>query len=133
MLTTAERLLSSDHRLHLLCDEEGAAGILKVATKHLFYVVCSINVASIIPSHLAWIQDREGAYIELDALCVMDFYVSSRCQRQGVGIKLFNIMLKAEGKEAKSLAFDKPSSKMLPFLTKHFNLTSFVEQPNRFV
>ena len=38
-------------------------------------------------------QDHKGAYLELDPLCVMDFYVASRSQRSGVGLKLFNMMV----------------------------------------
>ena len=38
-----------------------------------------------------------------------------------------------EGVQAKDLAYDRPSAKMLPFLAKHFGLHDFIEQPNRFV
>ena len=137
VLTTAEKLSASDH-LYMLCDEEGASGIIKVAFKHLFYVVrhCYLEPAAGTSSELLLhiLQDRTGAYLEVDPLCVMDFYVSSRCQRRGVGIRLFKIMLEMEQvADPSKLAFDRPSSNMLPFLAKHFNLVDFVEQPNRFV
>ena len=30
---------------------------------------------------------------EIDPLCVLDFYVSEACQRQGIGSRLFEVML----------------------------------------
>ncbi len=41
--------------------------------------------------------------------------------------------LQVERVEPRQLGYDRPSSKMLPFLRKHFGLESFVIQPNRFV
>ena len=76
-------------------------GLLTVGRKHLYY----------------W--HRGGGTKQLDPLCVLDFYVSGRAQRAGYGFKLFEAMLAAEGREARSLAYDRPSPKMLPYLSKH--------------
>ena len=46
---------------------------------------------------------------------------------------MFEAMLVAEGREARSLAYDRPSPKMLPFLRKHYGLIDYNEQPNNFV
>jgi len=46
---------------------------------------------------------------------------------------LFEAMLVAEDREARSLAYDRPSPKMLPFLRKHYGLRDYNEQPNNFV
>ena len=116
-ITSAQKLGASDHRLYLQCDERGVpTGFIKVGTKHLFYMTSC------------------GAYVELDPLCVLDFYVCGTQQRRGLGIALFRIMLEREGgPEPKDLAYDRPSPKLLPFLRKHFGLSDFFEQPNRYV
>ena len=90
-------------------------GLLTVGRKHLYY----------------W--HRGGGTKQLDPLCVLDFYVSDRAQRSGHGFTLFEAMLAAEGREARSLAYDRPSPKMLPFLRKHYGLIDYNEQPNNFV
>ncbi|CAN0081549.1 unnamed protein product [Heterosigma akashiwo] len=71
--------------------------------------------------------------VEIDALCLLDFYIFESAQRAGLGIRLFNHMLEAEGIEARKMAYDRPSPKLLPFLKKHFELHDFIPQPNRFV
>ncbi|KAJ1449577.1 alpha-tubulin N-acetyltransferase, partial [Pelagophyceae sp. CCMP2097] len=90
-------------------------GLLKVGPKHLYY----------------WRKD--GAQVEVDALCVLDFYVVEVEQRSGVGRRLFDAALAREQVEARSLAYDKPSAKMLPFLKKHYALDAHAPQPNNFV
>ena len=62
-----------------------------------------------------------------------DFYVHESVQRQGVGIKLFETMIQNEKTEAKNLAYDRPSQKLLYFLKKHYQLSSFIPQNNNFV
>lgn len=70
----------------------------------------------------------------MDPLCVLDFYVDERCQRQGVGLALFNAMLKAyDGASPASFAYDRPSPLLYAFLRKHAALTEFFPQPNNFV
>jgi hypothetical protein len=41
--------------------------------------------------------------------------------------------LQKEGLEAHQVAYDKPSSRLLPFLAKHFNLVTYSPQSNHFV
>jgi len=113
-LTTAAKLVEAPgQRLYLLHERGSVAGLVKVGEKHLYY----------------W--RRGGGTVELDPVCVLDFYVSA--QRAGRGRALFDAMARAERRDAKSLAYDRPSPKMLPFLKRHFGLADYVEQPNNFV
>ena len=116
-ITSAQKICGSDHRIYVHSNASGTPlGFVKVGVKHLFYMT------------------PRGAYIELDPLCVLDFYVVETEQRKGLGIKLFNYMMKCEGGVVpKDLAYDRPSPKLLPFLRKHFGLVNFFDQPNRYV
>ena len=42
-------------------------------------------------------------------------------------------MLKLEGVEPRSLAYDRPSIKLKSFLAKHYNLRNYVNQNNNYV
>ena len=78
-------------------------------------------------------RNRSGAYIEMNPLSVLDFYVHESVQRGGHGKQLFEKMLKNEGVEPRKLAYDRPSPKLKGFLAKHYNLKDFVTQNNNFV
>ena len=110
-----ERSLGEQRRCYVLRERSKVLGLLTIGRKHLYY----------------W--HRGGGTKQLDPLCVLDFYVSDKAQRAGYGLKLFEAMLAAEGREARSLAYDRPSPKMLPFLRKHYGLADYNEQPNNFV
>ena len=60
--------------------------------------------------------------LQVNALCVLDFYVSESCQRSGVGHQLFRAMLEHHDVQAEQLAYDRPSPKLLSFIVI---LTSF--------
>jgi alpha-tubulin N-acetyltransferase 1 len=47
--------------------------------------------------------------------------------------ELFQKMLLREGKDASQLAYDRPSTKLLGFLRKHYGLSNFIPQNNNFV
>jgi alpha-tubulin N-acetyltransferase 1 len=49
-------------------------------------------------------------------------------QRQGVGLKLFEHFLAAERQSPARLAYDRPSPKLLGFVSKHYGLKSFTPQ-----
>eukprot|EP00040_Diaphanoeca_grandis_P003763 m.25819 g.25819 ORF g.25819 m.25819 type:complete len:275 (-) comp15178_c0_seq1:243-1067(-) len=119
IITTATRLLHSDHRLYCLRKVEGskmiALGFIKVGTKKLF------------------LYDSAGKIHEIETTCVLDFYVHESCQRTGYGKNLFDYMLEAESKQAWQLPIDRPSEKFLNFLKKHFNLRSYTPQSNKYV
>jgi len=71
--------------------------------------------------------------VEIKPLCVLDFYVHESCQRNGIGKVLFEKMLVEEGVEARRLAYDRPSPKLIGFLAKHYSLTSYRPQANNYV
>ena len=66
-------------------------------------------------------------------MCVLDFYVDESLQRSGFGKMLFDYMLEnMNNMQPCKLAYDRPSPKLLPFLSKHYNLNAPDLQPNRF-
>ncbi|XP_078422869.1 alpha-tubulin N-acetyltransferase 1 isoform X1 [Cetorhinus maximus] len=120
-ITNALRMQSNRHRLYLLKDGhanhgKGATiGFLKVGHKKLF------------------VLDGRGAHNEMEPLCVLDFYVHVSLQRHGYGKELFDYMIQYEGIKPHHLAIDRPSSKFLCFLRKHYGLAATIPQVNNFV
>ncbi|XP_059826838.1 alpha-tubulin N-acetyltransferase 1 [Hypanus sabinus] len=120
-ITNASRMQMNRHRLYILKDTvanhgKGAAiGFLKVGNKKLF------------------VLDGQGAHNEMEPLCVLDFYVHVSLQRHGYGKELFDYMIQYEGVKPYHLAIDRPSSKFLSFLRKHYGLSATIPQVNNFV
>lgn len=90
-------------------------GLLKVGTKNLY------------------VFDENGETKQVPAQCVLDFYIHESRQRAGLGREMFELMLQRENVEARKLAIDRPSDKLIAFLRKHygkesiqFNLTRFI-------
>ncbi|RMX63140.1 hypothetical protein DD238_007468 [Peronospora effusa] len=69
----------------------------------------------------------------MDPLCVLDFYVDEAWQHCGVGLQLFQHLLKEKNITPAQLAYDRPSPKLFAFLKKHADLTKYFPQPNHFV
>lgn len=119
IITSAERLLNSNHRLYLLRDLRAPGcnvlGLIKVGEKKLF------------------LHDEMSRMHEKTPLCVLDFYVHESCQRTGLGKLLFDYMTVVESVEPSELAIDRPSHKFLSFLGRHFGLNAPLEQANNFV
>ncbi|KAK1804893.1 hypothetical protein P4O66_019276 [Electrophorus voltai] len=92
-----------------------AVGYLKVGYKKLFLL------------------DQQGAHVETEPQCVLDFYVTESMQRHGYGLELFHFMLEHKKVKPEQMAYDRPSSKFLAFLEKHFGLKHSVPQVNNFV
>lgn len=38
-----------------------------------------------------FVRDKDGAYLNIKPLCILDFYVHESCQRQGIGLRLFEV------------------------------------------
>ncbi|KAK9830669.1 hypothetical protein WJX74_001612 [Apatococcus lobatus] len=118
-VTDFGRLCSSDHILYLLLDATPVRGLvlggIKIGRKNLF------------------IRDHEGTYLNIKPLCVLDFYVHESFQRQGIGLRLFEEVLKYQSTTAGALAYDRPSNKLLNFLSKHYGLCSYLPQSNNFI
>lgn len=112
-------------RIYLLLEGNVALGFLKVGTKRLF----------VAPPPWA-MADRYGvqdALQEINPACALDFYVHESCQRGGFGRLIFDEMLQMEGLQPAELAYDRPSSKLICFLGKHFGLVKYRPQNNNFV
>lgn len=120
-ITSASKLQSQKHELYLMKDGErsggrgAVVGFLKVGFKKLFLL------------------DRQGVHIEAEPLCILDFYISENMQRHGYGLQLFDFMLQHKHVEPVLMAYDRPSPKLLSFLSKHYNLTQSIPQVNNFV
>ena len=71
--------------------------------------------------------------MEINPLCVLDFYTYESCQRKGYGKIMFNEMLSREKIEPKKMGFDRPSEKFLNFLNKYYGLNDYVPQNNNYV
>mmetsp|Transcript_38145 Transcript_38145/g.105082 ORF Transcript_38145/g.105082 Transcript_38145/m.105082 type:complete len:280 (-) Transcript_38145:162-1001(-) len=116
-----------DQRVYLLVDGNVALGFLKVGKKRLF--VEGPPAAS----SRERFADVQGAFREIEPLCALDFYVHERCQRTGHGRQLFDSMLKREQTSPAHLGYDRPSPKLLSFLSRHYGLDQFRPQSNNFV
>lgn len=120
-ITSAQRLSQSKHRLYIKKDQDAnngngtVVGLLKVGNKKLF------------------IYDHHGNQLEMEPLCVLDFYIHESCQRKGSGKQLFEYMLRMENADPMRLAIDRPSSKFLSFLQRHYDLRNVIPQVNNFV
>lgn len=67
---------------------------------------------------------ERGSYLEMNPHCMLDFYVHESNQRMGIGRHLFDTFLNAEDLSAQNIAYDRPSSKLLSFLYKHYGKAS---------
>lgn len=115
VITTSSRLFTSDNRLYLKAEGTKVIGLLKVGRKNLF------------------IRNEMGQIKEIKPLCVLDFYVHESVQRGGYGKALFEKMLQVEGISPEKLGYDRPSDKLLGFLSKHYGLKRYVPQNNNYV
>jgi len=122
--------MHNDHYVYLLIDREGTSsptpttsstngtllGMLKVGHKNLFLL------------------DERGQQKEMSPLCVLDFYVHESHQRSGFGKRLFEHMLEdMHVTQPKHLAIDRPSPKLVHFLSKHYGLDAHIRQTNNYV
>ncbi|XP_064205298.1 alpha-tubulin N-acetyltransferase 1 isoform X4 [Anguilla rostrata] len=120
-ITSAAKLQSNRHHLYLLKEGESnggrgvAVGFLKVGYKKLFLL------------------DQQGAHVEIEPLCILDFFVTENLQRHGYGLELFSYMLQHKRVDPVRMAYDRPSPKFLSFLEKHYDLKESVPQVNNFV
>lgn len=121
-VTDYKRLLSSSHQLYLLTVPHDSQpntvtvkGLLKTGVKNLYI----------------WRQNDQ--YSQISPICVLDFYVHESFQRTGIGKLLFETMLDNESKLPHQLGYDRPSSKLMNFLVKHYHLSGHIPQVNQFV
>jgi len=130
-ITTVEKLLQNpDHCLIAVRDRAGRmVGFLKYGYKDLFF------------------YNKKGRVLEFPGcVCLLDFYVSTALQRHGCGITQFREFLSQmearwAGSDAQNIgirfgpetiAYDRPSPKLLAFMAKHYGLRKPDLQPNRY-
>eukprot|EP00405_Crypthecodinium_cohnii_P037656 CAMPEP_0206545098 /NCGR_PEP_ID=MMETSP0325_2-20121206/11934_1 /ASSEMBLY_ACC=CAM_ASM_000347 /TAXON_ID=2866 /ORGANISM="Crypthecodinium cohnii, Strain Seligo" /LENGTH=319 /DNA_ID=CAMNT_0054044019 /DNA_START=18 /DNA_END=975 /DNA_ORIENTATION=- len=115
-VTYGSGMVLGESRVYVMASKFRAFGLLKMGLKRLYVA-----------------RGSEGGLVEINPLCVLDFYVVEGHQRAGLGRQLFLAMLDAEGITPCKLAYDKPSPKLIGFLRRHFNLAKFIPQSNNFV
>lgn len=129
VLTSVRRLREEpSFRLYLLSSEGHAVGLLKVGVKKLFIE-----------------HPRTHTLVEVDPLCILDFYVAEECQRRGFGRVLLQAMLQdsstCAGTSSRGgallpmahIAIDRPSPKFLALLRKYYDCQAPRVQVNNFV
>lgn len=114
-ITSLAYVRDSHHFLLLAVDGDRCLGILKGGIKHLFML------------------DSQNETHEMDAMCCLDFYTHETVQRRGIGTQLFRAMELHTHISAQGWAFDRPSPKLLAFLSKVYGMQGFKAQPNNFL
>jgi len=108
---------SGDNRLYLKVESGSnrVIGLIKVGKRKLF------------------VHRETGKISEISPLCVLDFYVHESIQRGGHGKMIFEYMLSQEAVRPEKLGYDRPSSKLIAFLGRHYELKNYVPQNNNYV
>ena len=116
-ITSLEKLISSNHILLLYYKE----CILLVYIKY-----CLPGGKQL------YFFSRKGSQVECQPHCLLDFFVSTECQRTGIGLRLFSEMINRTTKQPQQWAFDRPSPKLRAFLEKHYAMLNPDLQPNKY-
>lgn len=98
-----------------MCKKNIFIGFIKVGYKHLF------------------IYNEFGEPVEINPLCVLDFYTFENCQRKGYGKIIFEEMIEKENITPRKLGYDRPSIKFINFLKKYYNLCNYIPQNNNYI
>lgn len=120
-LTSIALITDSDHELILYTtfsnneNEHIPQGLIKYGKKKLYF------------------YNNKGKVSENYSFCLLDFYVTDEHQRRGIGHILFESLLRYIKLEPCEIAYDRPSPKLLSFLSKHYSLTRPDYQPNKYV
>ncbi|CRG96796.1 alpha-tubulin N-acetyltransferase, putative [Plasmodium gallinaceum] len=113
-LTSINNIIDQNYTLYCLIIENNLIGILKIGSKNLY------------------LYDKKNLHYQR-CTCVLDFYILNNFQKMGLGIKLFNFMLKDNNIAPSKLCYDNPSKKLQNFLKKYFSPCNLIKQPNNFV
>ena len=113
-ITKWDKLGKSSDRVYILIQDGALTGYIRIGIRQLYLTPdpCAVALKS------------------FTVLCLLDFFVEN--QRQGNGKFLFNHCLNSENRTAQSVAYDRPSPKLVQFLSTHFNISDLVHQPNNF-
>lgn len=111
-VTDYNRLKSSDHHLYLICKPHWVRGTrviggLKCGRKHLYF-------------------RKDDGYEECEPMCVLDFYIHERYQRKGIGRRLFKSFMEGENEQPSTIAYDRPSPKLINFLKKYYGCSQLI-------
>lgn len=74
---------------------------------------------------------KDGEVFDAEMTCVLDFFVDDEKQRKGIGYALFEHFLATISKQPQQCAYDRPSTKLIAFLKKHYGI-DIEQQPNKF-
>ena len=117
-ITTFSKLLASPSHVTITYSDDNniPIGFIKYGSKDLYF------------------YKKNGEVVQkVNHICLLDFYVSEIIQRSGIGLTLFRSMMDAIGHPMPcTLAYDRPSPKLILFMAKHFNLTLPDLQPNKY-
>lgn len=115
-LTSIEKLLENNDQILLLCIQTNRViGLLKYGYKDLY---CYTPKG----------QMKQMTH----TLSLLDFFVIEEVQRHGIGKQLFDWFLLQTNILPQRIAYDRPSPKLFPFLSRHYQLQGGDIQPNRF-
>jgi alpha-tubulin N-acetyltransferase 1 len=119
-ITSTDKLINSEHIIYMMTehntsDHFAVVGILKMGWKKLY------------------LYDKSAKRTEAMVYCLLDFYIHESRQRKGYGKRLIEYMLQDINLDARNLAIDKPTKKLLQFMWKHYQLSKLVNQGNNFV
>ncbi|KAG9395253.1 Alpha-tubulin N-acetyltransferase [Carpediemonas membranifera] len=115
IITTVGKFSASNQTLFLIHDGHAVTGLLKIGVKKLF------------------LYDGAQVIHEMSPMCILDFYVSEKFQRRGIGRRLFDAALIYTNISPHRFAIDRPSPKLIGFYAKHFGLKSYMPQNNSYV
>lgn len=115
-ITSHHQMLGCDNRLFLSVERNAVRGLIRCGGRQLFMR-----------------RRADSDYVQVNPLSVLDFYVCESLQRSGEGKRLFEHMCQHEATCAAALGYDRPSSKFIGFLRKHYGLKSYTPQSNHFL
>ena len=115
IITTSQKFFTSNDRIVIKASKNQVLGFLKVGTQKLY------------------VRDKYYNYHNVAPLCVIDFYVYESCQRKGIGRELFEYMINFERKVPEEMAYQRPTTPLLNFLQKNYNLYNYVLQNNNYI
>ncbi len=110
-----EKLLSDPKQFLLVVGvDHNAVGFIKYSFRHLYFFT------------------PKGKSVECDPICILDFFVLESFQRKGYGKLLLDKVAESVSADVSSFAYDRPSSKLIAFMRKNYNLVKPDLQPNKY-
>ena len=116
-ITTFNSFASGDNTMYILFDDTHTRvlGFVKIGPRHLF------------------LWDHFGVQHEMQPICLLDFFTFQTEQRKGYGRKMIDRVLRDLNLQMQQIPIDRPSALCLSFMKKHFGLSEYVPQNNKYV